>query len=115
MSCCSKGNFNGGCCPPAQLFTEEICGNFAAGTQIVWTTAEEGVYFEGTFQIFNSASSAANVTGNIIDVNGNNTVVTVPPGFTISRSLANPATLNITAPAGTSGTYCITLYKRVLA
>ncbi|WP_230933883.1 S-Ena type endospore appendage [Priestia sp. TSO9] len=115
MSCSSKGSFNGGCCPPAQFFTEELCGNFAPGSQIVWATAETGEYFEGTFQIFNSSSSTGNVVGNVIDVNGNNTVITVPPGFTLSRSVTNPVTFNITAPAGASGTYCINLYKRVRA
>ncbi|WP_148359644.1 S-Ena type endospore appendage [Peribacillus simplex] len=111
---CNSNGFNGSCCPPAQMFQEKICGNFngTGAAQIVWT-APAGDYFEGTFQIFNSASSTGPVTGTINP--GAVAVGPVPPGSTFSVAATNPTDFTITAPIGTSGTYCITLYKRVLA
>jgi hypothetical protein len=104
----------GGCCPPAQMFQEQICGNFngpLTGVE-VWS-APAGAYFSGTFQLFNSASSTATVTA---------TGTATPPitisaaqGNTDSQSVNNPTSFTISAVLGDSGTYCITLYKRVLA
>ncbi|KHE72973.1 S-Ena type endospore appendage [Halobacillus sp. BBL2006] len=112
--CGSKG-FNDACCPSGQIFQEQLCGNFNGGIdgqeQIVWQ-APVGDYFEGTFEIFNSASSTADVTGTITPTG---TVGPIPPGFSMSVSALNPTAFTITAPAGTSGKFCITLYKRVLA
>ncbi|WP_230933884.1 S-Ena type endospore appendage [Priestia sp. TSO9] len=115
--CCSDKN-GGNCCPSAQIFKEEFCGNFVGGTgpQTVWATSALGEYFEGTFQIFNSSSSSASVDGLVgLAIGGPTNFPPVPPGFTITRSTANPVNFTITAPAGTSGTYCVILYKRVRA
>ncbi|WP_308168340.1 S-Ena type endospore appendage [Bacillus toyonensis] len=125
--CGSQGiNGNCGCCPPAQNFQEKICGNFNSGAtgvvnQIVWT-APAGDFFEGTFEIFNSATSAAAVTGIITSSNPTPppaTITTnlgpVPSGFSVSATISRPISFGITAPIGTNGTYCITLYKHVLA
>jgi hypothetical protein len=102
------------CCPPAQVFQEKICGNFngpLAGVE-VWS-APAGAYFSGTFELFNSASSPATVTAT-----GASTpaiALTAAPGNTDSQSVNQPTSFTITAGAGDNGTYCITLYKRVLA
>lgn len=106
-------NFNGGaCCPQAQILKEEICGNFngelADPGVAVWT-APAGSYISGTFQIFNSAASPDDVTG------GGDVTLTVTPGNTLSQAVDNPTNFTITAAEGVNGTYCITLYKRVLA
>ncbi|MBU4643201.1 S-Ena type endospore appendage [Bacillus toyonensis] len=116
--CGSQGiNGNCGCCPPAQIFQEKICGNFrattAAVTQVVWT-APAGDFFEGTFEIFNSATSATPVTGTVTSTPVT-PVLTVPVGFSVSATALRPTAFSITAPIGTHGTYCITLYKHVLA
>lgn len=108
-------SFNGGgCCPPAQVFQEKICGNFngpLAGVD-VWT-APPGAYFSGTFELFNSASSPATVTAT-----GDSTpaiALSAAPGNTDSQTVNQPTTFTLTAAAGDNGSYCITLYKRVLA
>ncbi|OJD74831.1 S-Ena type endospore appendage [Bacillus paramycoides] len=123
---CGSQGINGNCCPPAQIFQEKICGNFNGGAagvvdQIVWS-APAGDFFEGTFEIFNSATSANTVTGIIISSNPTPppaTITTnlgpVPPGFSVSNTVSKPISFAITAPAGTNGTFCITLYKHVLA
>lgn len=113
--CGSKG-FNDACCPSGQIFQEQICGNFYGGTegetQIVWQ-APVGDFFEGTFEIFNSASSPGDATGTVNP--GGVTVGPVPPGFSMAQTVLNPTDFTITAPAGVNGKFCITLYKRVLA
>ncbi|WP_148359646.1 S-Ena type endospore appendage [Peribacillus simplex] len=111
---CGSNGFNSACCPPAQMFQEKICGNFngTGADQTVWA-APPGDYFEGTFQIFNSASSTGTVTGTINP--GAIAVGPVPPGSTFSVAATNPTSFTIAADVGESGTYCITLYKRVLA
>ena len=44
---CGSNGFSGGCCPPAQIFQEKICGNFnGALTEPVWS-APAGTYFSG--------------------------------------------------------------------
>jgi hypothetical protein len=112
---CGSTGLGGGCCPSAQMFQEQICGNFngpLGGIGEVWS-APAGAYFSGTFQLFNSASSTATVTA---------TGTATPPiaisatqGNTDSQSVNNPTSFTISAALGDSGTYCITLYKRVLA
>ncbi|WP_027954011.1 S-Ena type endospore appendage [Halobacillus kuroshimensis] len=99
------------CCPQAQIVQEEICGNIngVLTADILWS-APAGSYISGTFQVFNSASS----TGNIV-VAGDVVFAGVTPGNTQSESVDNPTTFTVTALAGVNGTYCITLYKRILA
>ncbi|WP_249260852.1 S-Ena type endospore appendage [Virgibacillus pantothenticus] len=111
---CGSNGFSGACCPPAQILKEEICGNFNGPltAEAVWS-APIGGYVSGTFQIFNSASSPATVTAA-----GTSTpaiALSADPGNTDSQSVNNPTDFSITAGEGDSGTYCITLYKRVLA
>ncbi|WP_027954010.1 S-Ena type endospore appendage [Halobacillus kuroshimensis] len=99
------------CCPQAQIIQEKICGNFnGVLADPVWT-APAGSYISGTFQIFNSASSAGPVTGAITPTGA----LSALPGNTDSVSVNNPTAFAITSVVGDSGTYCITLYKRVLA
>jgi hypothetical protein len=111
---CGSHGFNNACCPPAVIMQEELCGNFngpLAGVT-VWS-APAGDYIQGTFSIFNSAASTGTVTAA-----GTATpaiVLSADPGNTDSQSVSNPTSFTITADAGESGTWCITLYKRVLA
>jgi hypothetical protein len=102
--------------PPVHIFQETITGNFSASTyditQIVWS-ASPGAYFEGTFEISNSSVSYGTVCGCIttndcIEFN-------TPIGFSVGRTVIKPIEFSITVPAASSGTYSITLYKRVLA
>jgi len=112
---------NGSCCPPAQIFQEKICGNFNGPTNGVTDetvfTAPLGDYFEGTFELFNSASSVTNVTGTVNSAVSPPSVPVgpVPPGNTFTSAVKSPTSFAIQVPAGTNGTYCITLYKRILA
>ena len=110
-------NFNGGaCCPPAQIIKEEICGNFNGElTDAAIWTAPAGTYISGTFQLFNSAASTAAVTADIENAAAVITALTAAQGNTVSASVDNPTSFTLTAAEGDSGTYCITLYKRVLA
>jgi hypothetical protein len=111
---CGSNGSNNACCPPAQILKEEICGNFngpLAGVT-VWS-APAGSYISGTFQLFNSASSTGTVTATGAATPA--IALSAAPGNTDSESVNNPTTFVITAAAGDSGTYCITLYKRVLA
>ncbi|MEH6985204.1 S-Ena type endospore appendage [Priestia megaterium] len=113
-------SFNGGgCCPPAQMFQETICGNFnnataAATTTTVWT-APAGAYFAGTFEIFNSASSpiATPVTATMTSTPAG--ALSATSGNADTQSVDQPTDFAITVPAGASGKYSINLYKRVLA
>ena len=109
MSMCGPG-MNSSCCPPSQIFKEEYCGNFNGPLtdEEVWS-APDWSYFAGTFQLFNSASSTGAVTA------GGSVTLNVPQGNTSSQSVENPTSFTITAAEGDSGTYCITLYRRVLA
>lgn len=102
------------CCPQAQIVQEKICGNFNGllAAQEVWS-APPGSYVSGTFQIFNSASSLAPVAGAVVGVPPG--VLAAAPGVTDSVSVNSPTSFTITSALGDSGTYCITLYKRVLA
>ncbi|WP_223701155.1 S-Ena type endospore appendage [Sutcliffiella deserti] len=106
--CCNNSN----CAPQAQLFQESISGNFlGTGTIVTVWSADAGQYSQGTFSLFNSASSATGATGTI---NGTEIIV-ADPGTTVSQSVSTPTSFAITAATGDNGTYCITLYKRVLA
>lgn len=113
---CGSNGSNNACCPPAVIMKEEICGNFSglnAATE-VWS-APLGDYIQGTFQIFNSAASAGLgpvVGGGVADPV---ILLSAEPGNTDSQSVGNPTSFTITSALGDSGTWCITLYKRVLA
>ncbi|MBD8133944.1 hypothetical protein IFR10_00145 [Bacillus sp. CFBP 13597] len=110
---CNSQGFNGSCCPPALVFQEKICGNFNGPLGVEVWSAPAGVYSSGTFEIFNSASSTATVTAT-----GTSTptiALSAAPGNTDSQSVNQPTSFTITASTGDSGTYCINLYKRVLA
>ncbi|MFD9628969.1 S-Ena type endospore appendage [Peribacillus muralis] len=105
-------NASGGCCPSGQMFQEKICGNFNGPltAEAVWT-APAGAYFSGTFEIFNSASSPTAVTATITPLGA----LSAAPGNSDTQSVDQPTAFAITAAAGSSGKFCITLYKRVLA
>jgi hypothetical protein len=114
---CGSNGFNGACCPPAVIMKEELCGNFngtvTPGVAVTVWSAPAGDYIQGTFTIFNSAASTGEVTAA-----GTATPeidLSATPGNTSSQSVSNPTNFTITADAGESGTWCITLYKRVLA
>jgi hypothetical protein len=101
--------------PPVHVFQEKITGNFSTTnfeiTQILWS-ASPGAYFEGTFEIFNSSLSYGTVcscitTNDCVEFNA-------PIGFSVGRTATKPTEFSITVPAASSGTYSITLYKRVL-
>lgn len=100
--------------PSNQFFQETISGNFnGTGTPLEVWSAPAGSYFSGTFQIFNSAASPGTVTGTVTSTPAG--ALSAPPGNTSTQSVDQPTDFTITAAAGDSGTYCITLYKRVLA
>ncbi len=101
------------CCPPAQILQEKICGNFSGDVANPVWSAPTGGYIAGTFEIFNSASSTSKAVGQITAVPAGN--ITAVPGNTASVSVNAPTNFTIEAPVGTSGTYCIILYRRVLA
>jgi hypothetical protein len=100
--------------PQAQYFQEKISGNFNGGAapSVVWS-APAGSYFSGTFELFNSAASPATVTATIDSTPAG--ALSAAPGNTVAESVNQPTEFTITAAAGDSGTYCIILYKRVLA
>ncbi|MCM3717347.1 S-Ena type endospore appendage [Fictibacillus phosphorivorans] len=100
--------------PQAQYFQEKISGNFNGGADPieVWS-APAGSYFSGTFQVFNSAASPGTVTATTTSTPAG--ALSAAPGNTASQSVNQPTDFTITAAAGDSGTYCIILYKRVLA
>jgi hypothetical protein len=111
---CANGMGGGCCCPPAQMFQEKICGNFNGplAAVVVWS-APPGSYFAGTFEIFNSASSLTTVTAATVSTPVG--ALSAAPGNSDTQSVNNPTSFAITAAVGNSGTFCITLYKRVLA
>ncbi|MGG5795838.1 S-Ena type endospore appendage [Bacillus cereus] len=114
--CVSQGiSGNCCCCPPAQLFQEKICGNFGPNNSVVvWTAFDVDDYVQGTFEIFNSASSTGNAAILITGVQSSFTTAT-PPGFSRAFSARLPIAFQIGSPSNTSGTFCITLYKRIRA
>ncbi|WP_163100461.1 S-Ena type endospore appendage [Peribacillus alkalitolerans] len=107
-------NNNGFCCPNPQNFVEENCGNIRGPLELVtvWSAPADSDYFQGTFEVFNCG------TGNItFSVNQTGTIaerIIVTPGNTRKISVNNPISFIVSAPAGTSGKFCITLYKRVV-
>lgn len=113
---------NSGCsCSPSTVFTEKICGNYYNGTadtvtRTYWQIADptDFDYIQGTFQLFSSTSNNVNVTAQIFDTTGVINLI-ANPGTTDTGSINLPSTFLISIPAGHSGKYCITLYKRVLA
>ncbi|MDP1443284.1 S-Ena type endospore appendage [Priestia megaterium] len=112
-------SFNGGLCPPAQIFQESLCGNFnnptaAAVTTTVWS-APAGAYFSGTFEIFNSASSpvATPVTATMSSTPAG--ALSATSGNSDAQSVDQPTDFAITVPPGANGKFSIILYKRVLA
>jgi len=110
---CSSGH---ACCPPAQIFQEEICGVFD-GSELnpVWL-APAGDYIQGTFRIFNSSASGGNAEATVVRSVGADVDLTdATPGNTTARTVNNPIQFRITAANDVSGEYCITLYKRVRA
>ena len=103
------------CCPDAMIFTEEICGNIKDPIdQAVWTAPTVNDYFQGTFEVFNAGPGT-------IDFSVNGTVFTVPAGSSKAVSFNNPTIFIVQtvgqtgAVAGTTGKWCIKLYKRVFA
>ncbi|WP_281657903.1 S-Ena type endospore appendage [Halobacillus sp. Cin3] len=102
------------CSPQAMVVQEKISGNFngVLTAEEVWS-APDGSYISGTFQIFNSATSLGSVSGAVVSVPPG--VLTAGSGVTDSVSVNSPTSFTITSGLGDSGTYCITLYKRVLA
>lgn len=120
--CGSNGFHGGACCPQAQIFQEKLCGNFNNTTDeeitlIAWQVPE-GVtdYIQGTFEIFNSNVSADAVEGVVTSANDEIEVpeIVADPGNSAAVSVSRPTAFEITVGPGESGTYCITLYKRVL-
>ncbi|MBT2690618.1 hypothetical protein J7I93_20900 [Bacillus sp. ISL-47] len=108
---CNSNEFNCGCCPPAQVFQEKICGNYSGGSvnNPIWS-APAGTYLAGVFQVFNSANSTATPG---VRINGQDRIPPLP-GQTMSYTVDNPTSLEILGAEGASGTYCIILYRRVL-
>ncbi|SDN53375.1 S-Ena type endospore appendage [Bacillus sp. OK048] len=115
MSCSSSNQNGGNCCPAPQVFTENLCGNLLGPlSAAVWSTVGVSDFAQGTFEIFNSAQSLAVMTGAV--GNGVNTAIfTVPAGTTGSVSIRKPAIFTVSVATGDNGTYCINLYKRLLA
>lgn len=90
-----------------QLCQEKICGNLNGGTAgltlfTAWTAPAVNDYFQGTFEIFNAGpATTASVT---TTAGGTVNFLSIPPGSSISN-----------VPAGTTGKFCINLYKRLFA
>jgi hypothetical protein len=100
--------------PQPQFFQEKISGNFNGGaTPLVVWSAPAGSYFSGTFEIFNSAASPATVTAAVDSTPAG--TLSASPGNSSVQSVNQPTEFTITAASGDSGTFCIILYKRVLA
>lgn len=104
------------CCPNARIFQEKICGNFTGADPAtplsVWI-APTGSYFAGTFEIFNSGSSPSAIIGTVTTPTPGGNLGALP-GNSDAASLNSPTEFTITAGAGHSGTFCITLYKRII-
>ncbi|WP_108672081.1 S-Ena type endospore appendage [Peribacillus acanthi] len=127
--CGSKNHNNGGfCCPDPQIFVEKNCGNLKGprpvagevtrdGFSTVWNGPADGDYFQGTFEVFNCGPEG-NIefrVGGLVDATGAPVTITVTPGNSITVSVNDPANFRVRIlSAGTSGKFCITLYKRVL-
>lgn len=110
---CVSGSQSGCCCcPSAQIFKEELCGNLTGPLEgfEAWT-APIGMndYIQGTFEIFNAGPGVITATiSGTPDANLN-----VPPGSSQAVGVINPSEMVVTVPAGTSGKFCINLFKRL--
>ncbi|PEQ68077.1 S-Ena type endospore appendage [Bacillus cereus] len=109
------------CCPEPQIVTEKICGNFEIPSTlnpadlVLWTSTPGSDFVSGTFEVYNSTSSPINAN---VSVTANPPVAltVVPPGNTISVTAIRPTNFGVSGQlgvAGLTGTYCITLYKRI--
>lgn len=105
------------CCPTAQYFQEQVCGNFSGtlAAAPVWTADGVTDYVQATIEIFVAAGTLVE-NGVVITLANENTIALpeITAGNTIARSVSAPSSLSITADAGTVGRFCITLYKRLL-
>ncbi|MEK3856208.1 S-Ena type endospore appendage [Cytobacillus sp. FSL H8-0458] len=103
------------CCPDPVIFQEKLCGNIQDPIdQAVWTAPAVNDYIQGTFEVFNAGPGT-------IDFSVNGNVFSVPPGNSRAVSFNNPTIFIVQtvgqpgAQPGTSGKWCIVLYKRILA
>ena len=108
--CGSQGN-DCCCCPDAVIFQEKLCGNFGAIDQAVWTAPAVNDYVQGTFEVFNAGTGQ-------VDFSVNGAVFTVPPRTSKTLSFNNPSifvvqTIFNNVFSGSTGKWCITLYKRI--
>ncbi|MBO9129851.1 S-Ena type endospore appendage [Bacillus sp. 165] len=110
---CGSNAFGGDCCPDAMIFQEQLCGNITDPIdQAVWVAPATNDYIQGTFEVFSAGPGT-------IDFSVNGVVFTAPPGTSKAVSVNNPSTFIVQtngqrgAVAGTTGKWCITLYKRV--
>lgn len=115
VMCGSNGSGDCCCCPDAVVLQEKVCGNIKDRiNQAVWTAPTVNDYIQGTFEVFNAGPGD-------IEFSVNGVVFTVPPGNSKVVSVNNPTIFIIQtfdfpgAQEGTSGKWCITLYKRVFA
>jgi hypothetical protein len=121
---CGSNGSNNACCPSTKIIQEKICGNFnnlnnppnTALNITVWT-APVGDYIQGTFEIFSSVTSQTGVlvAGVITAPPAPPSMIFPTPGSSVATAVIRPIQFTLTVPGQTSGTYCITLYKRVLA
>lgn len=116
---CGSHNFgNNGCCPSGQVFQEKLCGNVTSNlvNQNAWA-ARPGVndYFQGTFQVFNAGDTGISFDVLSSTPGSSATDIPVPPGSTVSISVANPIQflIDTTGSVVTGSTWCAVLYKRV--
>ncbi|MBD1373265.1 hypothetical protein IC620_12990 [Hazenella sp. IB182357] len=103
------------CSPSSQVVKEVVSGNFSIGDTtgpVVWIDSN-GSYIQGTFQVFNSSTSTSGVVGTV----DNATMETANAGNTISQVFKCPTEFQIVpvSQGSISGSYCITLWKFVLA
>ncbi|MBD2794689.1 S-Ena type endospore appendage, partial [Xenorhabdus szentirmaii] len=112
---CNSQNRDYCCCPSPQIIQEKICGNFRLqeGTSFeVWNAVTDTGVIQGTFEIFSSSinEGVLPITGTI---NPGAIVITASPGNSVTSTILNPTSFNIEGEQNDSGTYCITLYKRI--
>ncbi|PEQ68080.1 S-Ena type endospore appendage [Bacillus cereus] len=103
------------CCPSSKVMTEKICGTFGPtqGATAIWFTNEANYSF-GTFELYISPDSdTQTVTTLTITSPLNLSPLSTLPGSSVNRSVPRPTQATLNAGPGSSGRYCITLYKRV--
>ncbi|TKH17361.1 hypothetical protein FC697_22255 [Bacillus wiedmannii] len=116
---CNSESYLNNCCPESEIIQEEFCGHFnynviPEGFYVIFAVAvADTSYISGTFEIFNSDSSVGNATVEILGIPNTNMIV--QPGVSGTRTVTRPTAFTIRVPPNTSGTYCITLYKRISA